>query len=81
MASRIRWVLALTLAAWLLVIAPANAYIDAGTTGFIFSALVAFFAAAGMLIKSFWSRVVGIFRRDSGSPSPDNAVEHATDEA
>lgn len=84
MGTRIRWVLGLTLAAWLLVVAPANAYVDPGTTGYVFSLLVAFFAAAGMTLKLFWRRITGFFSRSddaddtAGTAAPEAA---ATDDA
>lgn len=54
-----------TLAALLLVVPAANAYIDPGTTSIIFQALIAGLAAAGTAITMFWSRIVSFFRRDS----------------
>ena len=54
-----------TLAALLLVVPAANAYIDPGTTSVIFQALIAGLAAAGTAITMFWSRIVSFFRRDS----------------
>lgn len=60
-----------TLAALLLVVPTANAYIDPGTTSVIFQALVAGLAAAGTAITMFWSRIVSFFRRDEGSGSSD----------
>jgi hypothetical protein len=74
MASRIRTVLALTAALLLGVLAPANAYIDAGSTSVIFSALVAFFAFAGMIVKLSWRRITGVFRKgDAAAEGPDQA--------
>ncbi|MBY5163540.1 hypothetical protein [Salsipaludibacter albus] len=60
-----------TLAALLLVIPAANAYIDPGTTSIIFQALIAGLAAAGTAITMFWSRIVSFFRRDSDATSRD----------
>jgi uncharacterized membrane protein YccC len=74
MGSRLRTVLALTAALLLGVLAPANAYIDAGSTSVIFSALVAFFASAGMILKMSWRRITGVFRRgDAATEGPDEA--------
>lgn len=88
MRRRLSWVLALTAVAWLLVLAPAHAYVDPGTTGYVFSLLVAFFAAAGMTLKLFWRRIVDFFRRDggdSGTPGPtagdDSDTERVTEQA
>lgn len=85
MRTRVNWVLALTIVAWSLVIAPANAYVDPGTTGYVFSLLVAFFAAAGMTLKLFWRRIVGFFRRDdattTGGEDHERRPERVTDDA
>lgn len=72
MRARPGWILSLTLVAWLLVIAPAHAYVDPGTTGYIFSLAVAFFAAAGMTFKLFWRRITGFFRRDEAADTPQD---------
>lgn len=68
--SRVVWTLALTAAAWLLVVPAAAAYIDPGTTGFIFQAAVAALAAAGLTIKTFWARLRGLFARSDNHPDP-----------
>ena len=81
MRTRLRGVLGLTIAAWLLVLAPANAYVDPGTTGYVFSLLVAFFAAAGMTLKVFWRRIVGFFRRGDDGDTPDQDTERVTEQA
>jgi len=54
-----------TLAAWLVVIPGASAYIDPGTTTIFFQAVIAGLAAAGTAVTVFWSRIVGFFRRDT----------------
>lgn len=77
MGTRIRWVLGLTVAAWLLVIAPANAYVDPGTTGYVLSLIVAFFAAAGMTLKLFWRRITGVFRRSDDGSGEDEGTRDA----
>lgn len=81
LSTRLRWVLGLTIAAWLLVLAPANAYVDPGTTGYVFSLIVAFFAAAGMTLKLFWRRIVGFFRRDDDGDTPDQGADRVTEQA
>ncbi len=52
-----------TLAALLVVIPAASAYIDPGTTAVLFQGLIAGLAAAGTAIAMFWSRIVGFFRK------------------
>lgn len=72
MRTRLLRVLSLTIVAWLLVVAPAHAYVDPGTTGYVISMLVAAAAAAGMTLKLFWRRIVGFFRReDEGDDEVD----------
>lgn len=71
--ARIRLTLFLTLMAWLVVVVPAQAYIDPASTSLIFSALIAGVAAVGTGIAMFWSRVVGFFRRDGGGDTGDEA--------
>ena len=79
MRSRPAWILSLTIVAWSLVLAPANAYIDPGTTGYVFSLLVAFFAAAGMTLKLFWRRIVGFFSRSGGDDTPGDGPSGGND--
>ncbi|MBW3664402.1 MAG: hypothetical protein KY469_14980 [Actinobacteria bacterium] len=61
--ERLRWVLALTVAAWMLVLPAANAYIDAGSTSFIFAWVVAALATIGMFAKAGWHRIRRVFSR------------------
>lgn len=82
MGTRVRWVLGLTAAAWLLVLAPANAYVDPGTGTYLFSLIVAGLAAAGMTLKLFWRRITDFFHRgdasdDGSSPDADRVTEQA----
>lgn len=67
--ERVRWTLALMVGAWLLVVPAASAYIDAGSTSFIFSAVVAFAMAAGVTVKSFWHRLTGRARSTEADPA------------
>lgn len=68
MRTRLVRVLGFTVVLSLLVVAPASAYIDPGSTTVIFQAVIAGFAAAGVAIATFWGRIVNFFRR---SPSED----------
>lgn len=52
----------LVLLLWL-VPAAAPAYIDPGTGSYVFQTLVAALVTAGFLLRAFWGRVVGVFRR------------------
>lgn len=55
----------LTLMMWLLVVPPASAYVDPGSTSMVFQALIAFAMAAGLMIKTFWRRITSFFGRRS----------------
>ncbi|MGH3443511.1 MAG: hypothetical protein ACRDUY_15995 [Nitriliruptorales bacterium] len=71
--TRLSWTISLTVGAWLLVVAPANAYIDGGTGAFIFQAIIAFALAASVTLKMQWRRLKGLF----GGAAP---VEETVDE-
>lgn len=86
--ERAAWIVALTTALWLAVLAPANAYIDPASTSLIFSIVVAFFAAAGMTVRLTWRRIVGLFKPGSAgasgsdddaepTPEPVGGTDHA----
>lgn len=73
--ARLRLVLGLTVAMWLMVIPVANAYIDPGSTTVVFQAIIAGIAAAGMGLRMFWGRITGFFRRNrSGDVEQPAAV-------
>ncbi len=65
MNTRARVVLTAVLAvgAWAMVVPAASAYVDPGSTSFVFQALIAFAMAAGLTIKTFWRRLKGLFSR------------------
>lgn len=73
--TRIFWTTFLTLGVWLLVVPPANAYVEwlSGTAAW--QALIAGVMAAGLSIKMFWRRIKMFFVR-SGRES---GAEAATD--
>jgi hypothetical protein len=76
MRTRLQLTVMLTLGLWLAFIPAANAYIDAGSTSMIFSAIIAFFAAAGVTIKMYWSRIVGAFRRGDAETAEAAEPDH-----
>ncbi len=69
---------ALTLALCLLP-ADASAYIDPGTGSLAVQALIAALVTVGFLARSFWSRLIGVFRRRKAGPplSQDGASAKA----
>ena len=44
-----------------LLVSPAFAYIDPGSGSAIMSAIIGFFVAAGIAIKTYWYKIKGIF--------------------
>lgn len=49
----------------------ADAYIDPGTGSLIIQGLIAGFAAAAMILRSYWYRIKAFLRRDKVAPPPD----------
>jgi len=41
------------------------AYIDPGTGSAIMTAIIGFFVAIGLMIKTYWFRFKGLFKRES----------------
>jgi hypothetical protein len=64
--SRIVW-FSLFLLYFGLVALPAQAYIDPGSGSFIFQVVVGGLLGAAFAIKTFWRRIVGVFRREPKS--------------
>lgn len=75
--SRVAWTAVLAVGAWLLVVPAASAYVDPGSTSFVFQALIAFAMAAGLTVKTFWRRLKGMFSRGEADPQVEEraAVE------
>lgn len=71
--ARVALTLWLTVGAWLLFVPAAHAYLDPGSTSVIFGALVAGAMGAGMVLKTFWRRITGIFRRDGDQVDADRS--------
>ena len=63
MRTRVMAVLVLVVALSTVCIPVANAYVDPGSGSFVFQAFIAGLLAAGMAIKVFWRRIVGLFSR------------------
>ena len=63
LARRIAWVSYLTFAFSVVVVAPAAAYLDAGSGSMIFQALIAGVVAIPVMIAAFWGRITGFFSR------------------
>jgi len=54
-----------------LIPADASAYIDPGTGSYVFQTVVAALITAGFLLRTFWHRVIGIFRRRAPTEKVD----------
>lgn len=59
---------------------PAYGYIDPGSGSAIMSAIIGFFVAAGMLIKTYWYKLKSFFTGGAGKNQQDNANTDAGDE-
>ena len=79
-ATRLRLTLFLTVMAWMLVIAPAHAYIDPASSSFLLSGLVAGIAAAGTGLAMFWQRIVSFFKRDKGAGATSETSERSPEQ-
>lgn len=54
----------------LLVAAPAHAYIDPGSGSAIMSAIIGFFVAIGLAVKTYWYKLKGLFKSSDKAPAP-----------
>ena len=59
---------------------PAYGYIDPGSGSAIMSAIIGFFVAAGMLIKTYWYKLKSFFTGGAGKNQQDSANTDAGDE-
>lgn len=81
--SRILWTAFLAVGAWALVVPAASAYVDPGSTSFVFQALIAFAMAAGLTLKTYWRRLKDLFSggsTDEGEPQRSEVPEVKTPE-
>lgn len=63
----------LVIAAWLVVLAaiPAQAqYLDPGAGSVAVQAIIAVAVGLATVLKLYWSRIKGLFRRRSNTPEP-----------
>ena len=58
--------------------AQAQAYLDPGTGSMIISAIVGVFATLALAIKTYWYRLLGLFRRKSTSAARAAAGDDKT---
>lgn len=64
--------LTLILCASLFFSAPVWAYIDPGSGSAIMSAIIGFFVALGLAVKTWWYKLTGWFSRDKHKPDNHN---------
>lgn len=63
--SRIGSYALLAILAWALLPHDAHAYLDPGTGSYIFQVLVAALLGAFFMLRLFWARITGVFRKPS----------------
>ncbi|CAH0992016.1 hypothetical protein SIN8267_02131 [Sinobacterium norvegicum] len=60
-------------------VTPVMAYIDPGSGSAIMSAIIGFFVAAGIALKTYWYKIKGIFTskktQDNDAESNDEAMK------
>ena len=59
---------------------PAYGYIDPGSGSAIMSAIIGFFVAAGMLVKTYWYKQKSFFTGGAGKGQLDEANTEVGDE-
>jgi hypothetical protein len=74
---RIYFILAAFLCAWH---GPAYGYIDPGSGSAIMSAIIGFFVAAGMLIKTYWYKLKAFFLPKTPSQDITSSTGTADDQ-
>ena len=52
---------------------PAVAYIDPGSGSAIMSAIIGFFVAVAMAVKTYWYKIKGLFRKKEKTDPPGDA--------
>lgn len=57
---------------------PAHGYIDPGSGSAIMSAIIGFFVAAGMIIKTYWYKLKSLFSSNKASEAGSSSTD-ATD--
>lgn len=58
---------------------PAHAYIDPGSGSAIMSAIIGFFVAVGLIVKTYWYKLKSLFLRN-GSVEKDRSSNDAIDQ-
>ena len=64
----------------LLVSSPAQAYLDPNVGSMLLQGLLAGFAAAGVVIKTYWHRILAFFQREKNSAETPNTAEDEVSE-
>ena len=63
-------------------VSPAVAYIDPGSGSAIMSAIIGFFVAIGLAVKTYWYKLKSLFQRkeQDGSPEPGETSTKPSDD-
>lgn len=67
----IRFILVLGAALFLMPV-DAMAYIDPGSGSAIMSAIIGFFVAIGVVVKTYWYKLKGLFSKDQSKNTPNS---------
>lgn len=74
-----RGAIAFLVAVIVLMAAPADAYIDPGTGGFLIQLMTGGVAGLLVLARLYWSRIKGLFARPSEPKRPADALPQQPD--
>ena len=61
------FVIPMLLRAW---VGSSPAYIDPGSGSFIFQAIIGGLLATAVVLRTFWGKIVGVFKREPRKPTP-----------
>ncbi|MEP0201377.1 MAG: hypothetical protein ABJ084_10590 [Halioglobus sp.] len=73
-----RFISVITLAMLVMWVQPAMAYIDPGSGSAIMSAVIGFFVAIGLAVKTYWYKLKSFFRRQKNEDTdnePDDSAQ------
>ena len=76
----IRQLFSTLVALLVLWIPPAMAYIDPGSGSAVMSAIIGFFVAAGLVIKTYWYKLKGLFFGKKAGPNKNELNKESNSE-
>ena len=63
---------------WITLLAPIlrpHAYLDPGSGSFLVQLLIAGLVGAGFLVKTYWKKIKGLFRRSDSKKEDDSEAQ------